>query len=353
LSLKTSLLPLALILTGCAVATPPDSEIGWTAADAVFFPADRYLTHAEDGIALPDGRLIVGDFEHGLIILSPEGSKRPFGNFAAAGFEHAPSADRGGPNGVSLEPDGQHILVADIFTGAIYRADLASEAVVKVYDHLYGVNAAVRDRSGAIWFTQSTENPAGADAEERMFAAAVRPIDDGALFRIAPTSSGTIGEQAELMVGGINFANGLAVDHDRGEIYVSELMSNRILGFRFELSTGALSDRRTVAEVTTPDNIELDEQGRLWAASPLGNEILLVDPDSGAVRSVFQPTPEKSIEIVKEMNRRLQTGESVLELIGPDTFGPMPGLLTGIIISPDGGPVYVSGLGDALVRLDR
>jgi len=34
-------------------------------------------------------------------------------------------------------------------------------------------------------------------------------------------------------------------------------------------------------------------------------------------------------------------------------WAPMPGLLTGIILTPGGGPVYVSGLGDALIRLDE
>jgi hypothetical protein len=37
----------------------------------------------------------------------------------------------------------------------------------------------------------------------------------------------------------------------------------------------------------------------------------------------------------------------------PDMWQPVPGALTGVILSPGGAPVYLSGLGDALVELDR
>jgi hypothetical protein len=49
--------------------------------------------------------------------------------------------------------------------------------------------------------------------------------------------------------------------------------------------------------------------------------------------------------------RRLEAGEGLLSLLGPDIWGPMPGLLTGVNLAPDG-TVYVSGLGNALVRLE-
>ena len=34
-------------------------------------------------------------------------------------------------------------------------------------------------------------------------------------------------------------------------------------------------------------------------------------------------------------------------------MAPLPGLVTGVILTPDGGPVYLSGLGNALVKLER
>ncbi|WP_260483420.1 SMP-30/gluconolactonase/LRE family protein [Sphingomicrobium flavum] len=316
------------------------------------FPAERSLTHAEDGVLLPDGRLLVGDWDHGLVTLDSDGTKRPFGDFAAAGFRTKPDPLWNSPNGVSFEPDGRHVLVADITGGHIYRVDTQSEAVTRIYDHPYGVNAVVRDPSGAIWFTQSTENEAGAGAEARMFAAADKPLGDGAVWRIAPDEVGKPDPVAIKVVDGLDFANGIAFDAARGRLYVAEIVANRVSSFAVDPATGMLSDRRVLARITTPDNLELDGKGQLWVASPFANAVFVIDPDSGAVRKAFDPTPEASAAIVAEYKRRQEAGEPILSLLTPDMWGPMPGLLTGVILSPDGGPVYVSGLGDALVRLD-
>ena len=108
-----------------------------------------------------------------------------------------------------------------------------------------------------------------------------------------------------------------------------------------------------LAEVTTPDNIELDAHGQLWAVSPFANAVYLINPDTGTVRTMFEPTPQASARMVADLKRRQGAGEAILPLFGPDLWGPMPGLITGIILSPGDGPVYVSGLGNALVRLDR
>jgi sugar lactone lactonase YvrE len=339
-------------------ATPGPANAGkagpahWTLADTTLFPLERSLTHAEDGVALPDGSLLVGDWDYGLIMLSAAGAKRPFGNFAAAGFERRPAPNWGSPNGISFEPDGRHVLVADITTGAIYRADTETEEVTRIYDHPYGVNTAVRDSSGAIWFTQSTENPQGEESEARMFAA-VEGLADGAVFRIAPDQIGRTRPVAERVLSGLNFANGIVIDEPRGLIYVAETVANRILALPFELGTGEAGAPYVLSEIITPDNLELDSDGKLWVVSPLSNEVLLVDPDKGQAHAVFSPTPGASRLVVAEFLRRQEAGESLLSLVGPEAYGPMPGLLTGIILSPAGGPVYVSGLGDALVKLDR
>lgn len=317
-----------------------------------FFPADRSLTHAEDGVVLPDGRLLVGDWDHGLVTLDPDGTKRPFGDFAAAGFRSKPDPLWNSPNGVSWEPDGRHVLVADITGGHIYRVDTYTEAVTRIYDHPFGVNAVVRDPSGAIWFTQSTENAAGAGSEARMFAAADRPLGDGAVWRIAASEVGKPEPRPVKVVDGLDFANGIVFDAARGRLHVAEIMAHRILTFAVDPATGALSDRRVLATLPTPDNIELDASGDLWVASPFANAVYTVDPESGAWQVVFAPAPDTSERIVAETRRRQAAGDPILPLLAPDMWGPMPGLLTGVILAPDG-TVYVAGLGNALVRLDE
>ncbi|WP_390586180.1 SMP-30/gluconolactonase/LRE family protein [Erythrobacter sp. MTPC3] len=315
-----------------------------------FFPADRTLTHAEDGVVMPDGRLLVGDWDHGLVTLDQDGTKRPFGDFAAAGFRTRPDPQWNSPNGISFEPDGRHVLVADITGGHIYRVDTQTEEVVRIYDHPFGVNAVVRDLSGAIWFTQSTENAAGANSEARMFAAADKPLGDGSVWRIAAEELGNPEPKAVKVVDGLDFANGIVFDAARGRLYVNEIVASRILSFAVDQATGALTDRRVLAALPTPDNIELDVNGDLWVTSPFANAVYKVDPDTGDRQTIFAPTPEVSGQIVNEFYRRLDSGEPILSLLGPDMWGSMPGLMTGIILGPDG-TVYISGLGNALVRL--
>ncbi len=349
-------LSIVLLLTGltACVSTPPTAPTpSWKLEDAQLFPPARSLTHAEDGVALGDGRLLVGDWNHGLIELSPDGSSRPFGDFAAAGFTVRPALTWNSPNGIAFEPDGRHVLVADITEGFLFRVDTETEVVTLLLDHPFGINSAIRDPSGAIWFTQSTENPSGPNAEARMFQAADRPLGDGAVFRIPPEQVGHAQPRPVRMIEGLDFANGIAYDEQRGVLYVAELLANRILAFSLDLATGRLSDRRVLAEVMTPDNIELDGQGLLWVASPIGNSIVVVDLDDGRVQAVFEPTPETGRALATEWQRRLESGVSTLDLLQPDMWEPLPGLVTGIILTPDNGPVYVSNLGNALLKLER
>ncbi len=333
-----------------AARVGPDSRAN-THEQVALLPADRNLVRPEDGVMLADGTLLVADQVHGLAALAPDGAKRAFGDFAAAGFVHAPPERSAGPNGVALEPDGIHVLVADIFTGAIYRVNTESEQVELAYQHEFGANAARSDSSGAIWFTQSTEN-SGPDSEARMFAAVDMRSLDGALFRVPPPGADGSRSAAELKVPGMAFANGLAIDEARGQIYVAEVMADRISGYRLDVESGELSEGRVVAELPTPDNIELDASGRLWVASPIANALLVVDPDSGHWSTAFYPETSEHQALFAEWQRRGQTGESRLELVGPDMWSPLPGLLTGLILTSEGGPIYLTGLGDTLVKLE-
>jgi sugar lactone lactonase YvrE len=100
----------------------------------------------------------------------------------ATGYAHRPPDHNGGANGIALEPGGTHLLLADVFGGAIYRVDVSSGATVKVHQHRSGINTAVRDSRGAIWFTQSTHNIPEA-GEARLWAAVDIPRPEGARFR--------------------------------------------------------------------------------------------------------------------------------------------------------------------------
>ncbi len=354
----------ALGLAACApaavkdTAAPPAAEApaeaaeaAWTFDDGVIFPADRSLTRPESGVVLADGTVLVVDQVNGLTAISPNGATRPYGNFAAAGFTHLPPDNPSGPNGAAFEPDRRHLLIADVFTGALWRTDTQTETTKKIYQHPFGINYAHRDSTGALWFTQSTENaPPG--SETRLFAALDMPLTDGKLLRIAPVADGALPEAPEEILTGLQFANGFAIDESRGKLFIAETVGGHVLSFTVDLATGALSDRAVLSPVTTPDNVEQAEDGMLWVASPMANQVLEINPDTGETRVAFSAQTELGAAALAEFKRRSETGEPRAALLGPDVWSPMPGLVTGVIHTPGGGPAYVSGLGDALLKIE-
>jgi len=353
----TALLATSVIFaTGCTAGTGKETSDAaalptWAYDSTLVFPSDRSLTRPEDGIALPGGRLIVADQVHGLRLVAIDGTSTPFGNLMAAGYSHRPPGHPGGANGISLEPNGTHLLVADVFGGAIYRVDVSSGATDKVYQHLYGINTAVRDSSGAIWFTQSAHNTPEA-GEARLWEAVDIQRAEGALLRLG-TEKGRLAAEAEVVVDSLSFANGLAIDEADGRLYVAETTGGRVLRYRVDLAAGKVSERSVFADGGSPDNLELDGEGHLWVALPLANEVLVVSTTTGARHSVFRSLTAAQQAVTEEFSRRGQAGVSRMELFTPAMWAPLPGPITGIIPGSRGGPVYFTGLGNALLKLPR
>ena len=170
------------------------------------------------------------------------------------------------------------------------------------------------------------------------------------------TSERALGELrggAARVLDGLYFANGLAIDDEAGHLYLAETTRDRVLGFHLGAATGELSDRRVVVDIGEPDNLEIDDAGLLWVVSPLRSEVVVVEPRREEVRSVFRSGSPAKDRIVAEWQRRGQAGEPRLDVVTPDLWLPLPGLITGVILTPGSGPVYLTGLGNALVRLPR
>jgi sugar lactone lactonase YvrE len=345
------------VASGCADGTSDRGQGDavvlpeWTFDSSMVFPGDGSLTRPEDGVALPDGRIIVADQVHGLRVIEPDGTSAPFGEMVAAGYVHSPPEHSGGANGVSLEPGEAHLLVSDIFHGGIYRVTVATGETVRVYQHRYGVNTAVRDSRGAIWFTQSAHNTPE-EGEARMWASVDIPAPEGALLRLG-MEDGRLEEQAEVVVDSLYYANGVVIDEAKGHLYVAETIGGRVWRYRVDLDSGQLSDRSVFVDGVEPDNLELDGEGHLWIALPLSNGLLMVDTDTGAQHLAFSSVTPAQQETTAEFLRRGESRTPRLELLTPALWDPLPGLVTGLIVSPGGGPIYLTGLGNALVRLPR
>ena len=319
------------------------SHVTWHLSDGSEHPSGRVLSRAEDGVMLDDGSLVVADQRYGLVKVPVGGTVEQFGDFKSVGYRHDPPGTEAAPNGVHLTPDGLHILTADVFTGHIYRTSVTTGNTEIAYSHPYGVNTAIEDSTGAIWFTQSTKNRDG----NRLFKALQEPIPDGALYRLPPARDES-NRAAELILDNLNFANGFYLDETAKKIYLAETMAHRILAFDLSVSAGSISNQKVLGSVPTPDNMRIYHDGSLWVASPLSNQILSFEPDSGESRVVFDAQTSKGAQLVEAGVKG-----RVADQIGPDLIGGMPGLLTGIIIGAPGQPFYVSNLGDALVRVEK
>ena len=342
--------PVAVPAPAPEVAQPaaPRSSTYASLAPGMIFPADRSLHRPEDGVLLADGRLLVSDQVHGLVLLAEDGTSRPFGNLAAAGYQHAPPEIVGGANGLTLEPGGTHALLTDVYRGGIYRIDIAAGSSALVYQHTYGVNMARGDRAGGLWFSQSARN-SPAKGEEELWGSIATGAAEGAVWYLAP---GATAGAAKLVVDGLVFANGLALDEAGGYLYLAETVGGRVLRYSMDVGAGTLSEPAVLLEGVVPDNLELDASGRLWIALPLRSEIITLDLASGVQTSMFRVTTDETEATLAAIGSRMSDGAPWLDLMTPALWSPAPGAVTGMVLSADGTLRYVTSLGDALIRIE-
>ncbi len=322
----------------------------FTFSESNIFPRDKPLRRPEDGKALADGRIIVGDEEFGLRIIEKDGKSRPFGKFKEAGWIHDPPTRPAGPNGMFLESDERHLLLTDIYTGRIYRVDTKSEETKMIYDHPFGVNSVVRDSKGTIWFTQSAKNTEESGPGE-MWSAVDRPVNSGAVFYLLG-SGNEVKAPAIEAAKNIYFANGIALGKTEKYLYVAETMMDRVLRYEIDASRGALINRETYQSVMTPDNIGFDKDGNLWIASPISNKVFAVDKKCRSLHTVFSAPSETNAKIQDEWIERSHLGRPLLELFSPDLWKPLPGAVTGMFWSRDHKTFYVTGLGNAVLKFE-
>jgi len=347
------LLLFAITLTGCdspktndKIQTTVESTNAlpyFTFQKENLFPGDGSLLRAEDGVSLQDGRIVVVDQANGLRLIEKDGSNRPFGNFEAAGFVHNPPEQIAGPNGIVIEHDGKHVLMSDVADGKIYRTNVATEEVEMIYDHPYGVNTIYRDKTGAIWFSQSAESINLGE----MFQAANLPVPTGALFRMADLESAPI-----KIMDSIYFANGITMDKDEKHLFIAETMMDRVHKLEVDINSGETKYIGVAANVGSPDNILIDKEGRLIVASPLHNQVVAIDFNNHSQHIIFDGSTENNLKISNEWNKRNHLNMERLQLLSPNLYQPLPGLLTGMFFSNDGNTLYITNLGNDILKYD-
>lgn len=137
-------------------------------------------------------------------------------------------------------------------------------------------NDSTIDRDGNLWAaTMDVDN--------------IRPI--GTLYRIAPDLTMT-----EILTGFIT-PNGLAVDADRGRLYISDSHQTvqSVWSHPLDIATGAVGDRKVFFPMRDqdgrPDGATLDAAGNYWIAGVGGWALYKLDPAGDVLAQVKTPMP--------------------------------------------------------------
>ncbi|MEU8393510.1 SMP-30/gluconolactonase/LRE family protein, partial [Micromonospora sp. NPDC048843] len=141
----------------------------------------------------------------------------------------------------------------------------------------------VADTDGTIYFSESSRR---------------YPLDDymgdilehsgtGRLYRISP------GEHPEILVDGLEFANGIVLAPDRSHILIAETAAYRIARHHLTGPRAGITDHLVQNLPGCPDNMGLGSDGRIWVAlvSPRNRLLDMLLPLPGVLRRIVRAVP--------------------------------------------------------------
>jgi sugar lactone lactonase YvrE len=138
-------------------------------------------------------------------------------------------------------------------------------------------------------------NDGACDPAGRYWAGTVAPGNapgTGVLYRLEPTGA------AAPVVDGIGVSNGIDWSLDAGTMYYVDSHAHGIDAFDFDEQTGALSNRRRVAEIApgdgVPDGLTVDSEGTIWCAIWGGWAVRRYNPDGELLLELTLPVSQVS-----------------------------------------------------------
>lgn len=78
--------------------------------------------------------------------------------------------------------------------------------------------------------------------------------------------------------------------------------------------------------------------------------MVAIDFKNHSQHIIFDGATKDNLKHTNEWNRRSHLGMERLELLSPDLFFPLPGLLTGMFFSNDDQTLYITNLGNDLLK---
>lgn len=247
---------------------------------------ERQLAAAEDIAPGLDGHLYTGTEDGGIWRVVVDGAD-------VERIERVATVE-GRPLGIDAYSE-DVLIVASALEGLI-AVDVRSGDSWVLSDRLDGASIFFADgvavaTDGTIYFTE---------ASTRYYPGF--PLDfldgrpNGRLLRYEPTTGAT-----DVVVDGLYFANGVVVDPDESYALVAE-------SFRFRITRVSLADDRFGATeqfgpalINGPDNLRLDEQGRVWVGgSDLRNDLVDVALTNADLRRQLATAAPDDISNVRE-----------------------------------------------------
>ncbi|MFM7598111.1 MAG: SMP-30/gluconolactonase/LRE family protein [Actinomycetota bacterium] len=234
-------------------------------------------TGAEDVAVDSQGRIYTGTREGYILRISPDG--RHVERIVQTG---------GRPLGIEIHPDG-YLIVCDAHRGLLRIHPDTAEVEVLISE-VHGVPLRITNNcaiaaDGTIYFSDSSQD-FGLDEFKGDIIA---HTGSGRLLRRQP--DGTV----EVLLDGLNFANGVALADDESFVLVAETSGYSVV--RLDL-TGPSAGRRSVIIENLPglpDNMSTGSDGVFWIAMPsVRNKLLdLLLPRPGFLRKAIWAMPDR------------------------------------------------------------
>lgn len=193
----------------------------------------------------------------------------------------------GRPIGLEVAPDGS-LVVCDALRGLL-RVDPAAGAIEVLLDavahDLRFCNNAALARDGSIYFSDSSRRFGLAHWR----ADIVEHSGTGRLFKLAP--DGTL----ELLLEGLQFANGVALAADESFVAVAETGAYRVTRYWLEGGRRGWTDLLIDDLPGFPDNLSSNERGEIWIAlaSPRNPVLDFLHRSRPVLRSMIWALPER------------------------------------------------------------
>ncbi|MGY5278650.1 SMP-30/gluconolactonase/LRE family protein [Nocardia gipuzkoensis] len=288
----------------------------------------------EDVVLSPDGRIIAGIESGAILSIDPAtGDVRELANTG------------GRPLGLHADADGR-VLICD-FERGLLELDTEGRLTVLV-DEIEGerlrfASNVVRDVDGTIYFSASSRRY----ALDEYMGDLLEHSGTGRLFRRDPAG------KVETLIDDLQFANGVVVAPDRSCVVVAETGGYRLTRYWLAGPEAGTQERLIENLPGFPDNLGLGSDGLIWVTLPSPRNPLLdrLLPLPGILRRIVwtlpewvQPKPARTVWVLA-VNFE---GEIVHDL---QVEGTDYSLVTGVV--EQDGVLYLGSLTESAVAVSR